>query len=331
MPRLLAEQQIVVGRQVDGFDLHLRHPCRRCSFLDQSGHRRQTHAPLAIEQPTQRLIDQRLALSRCQEQNSQIFPVRSCFRRRRRQLVIGQAKSARRKQLGPVAIPGERAGLAHQPLDHMPIVDVVLGAATQTRLRFLLPLAVPHLDRIGIHTHFHNLADQSGRHRVDVPLDTDRAARLHAHLHDAERFQLPRRQRIQMLAFVHEWLGPRLVPLRAHFLQECHVSFWTVKVMAAAQQQRLLHRLLEAMVALFGVAVLVTLAGVDRLRLHAVVPHQCLVAAGELRTAGILHRQAHAVAAMHRRHAAQRPDRVLEAGAEALEAFREAKRDVLPV
>jgi hypothetical protein len=100
---------------------------------------------------------------------------------------------------------------------------------------------------------------------------------------------------------------------------------------AAAQEQGLLHRLLETVMALLGVAVLVTLAGVDRLRLHAVVRHQGLVTTRELLAAGILHRQAHAVGAMLNRHAAQRPHRVLETRAEALEALGEAKRDVLPV
>jgi hypothetical protein len=84
-------------------------------------------------------------------------------------------------------------------------------------------------------------------------------------------------------------------------------------------------------VALLDVAVLVTLAGVDGLRLHFVVGHQSAVTRRELLGAGGLHRQAHAVGAMHRRHAAQGPDRVLETGAEALEALREAERDVLPV
>jgi hypothetical protein len=114
-------------------------------------------------------------------------------------------------------------------------------------------------------------------------------------------------------------------------LQKCRVRFLAGEIVAAAQQQGLLHRPLEAMVALLGVAVLVPLAGIDRLRLHLVMSHQGGVAAGELLGAGGLHGQAHAVAAMHFRHTAQGPDRVLEAGAEALEALRETERDVLPV
>ena len=204
-------------------------------------------------------------------------------------------------------------------------------AATQSRQHFLLPLAVPHLDRVGIHPYFHPLADQPGRHRVDVPLHGDGAARLHSHPQPAKRFLPLRRQRMQVLAFVDELLRSRLIPSRAHVVQESHVGFLAGKVVAATQEQGLLHRPLEAMVALLDVAVLVTLAGVDRLRPDFIVSHQGAIALRELLGAGGLHRQAHAVGAMLRRHAAQSPDRVLEARTEALEALGEAERDVLPV
>jgi hypothetical protein len=136
---------------------------------------------------------------------------------------------------------------------------------------------------------------------------------------------------MQVLAFVDELLRSRLVPSRAHLVQENHIGFLAGKVVAATQEQGLLHRLFEAIVALLGVAVLVALAGVDRLWLHVVVRHQCLVAACELLGAGILDRQAHTVGAMLNRYTAQGPHRVLEARAETLETLGEAERDVLPV
>jgi hypothetical protein len=114
-------------------------------------------------------------------------------------------------------------------------------------------------------------------------------------------------------------------------MQEGGVRFLAGEIVAAAQQQGLLHRPLEPVVALLGVPILVTPAGVDRLRLHLVVGHQGAIARRELLGAGGLHGQAHAVAPVHGRHAAQGPDRVLEAGAEAFEALGEADRDVLPV
>ena len=117
----------------------------------------------------------------------------------------------------------------------------------------------------------------------------------------------------------------------AHFPQEGHVRFPARKVAAAAQQQRLGHRSFEAVMALLGVAVLVTLSRIDRLRPDLVVRHHRLITTREKLRTRRLHRQAHPIAAMLDRHAAQRPHCVLKAFAEALETLREAERHVLPV
>jgi hypothetical protein len=101
--------------------------------------------------------------------------------------------------------------------------------------------------------------------------------------------------------------------------------------MAAAPQQCLLHTTLETMVALLGVAILVTLPGIDRLWPHLVVPHQCLIPTREKLRPRRLHRQTHPVAAMLGRHAAQRPRRVLKAFAETLETLGKTERHMLPV
>ena len=136
-----------------------------------------------------------------------------------------------------------------------------------------------------------------------------------------------------MLVFVVECLlslGVGVAP-RAQIVQERFVLLLAREVVAAAQQQRLLDRALEAMMTLLAIAVLVTRVGVDRLRLDSVVCHQRLIAARELVRPRSLHRQTHAIRAMSRRHSAQRPHRVLEPVAETRETLREAKRRVLPV
>ena len=213
----------------------------------------------------------------------------------------------------------------------MPVVNAVLVPAFQARKNFLLSLAVPHFDGVGVDVHFHPLADQPGRHRVEVPLDVDRAPRLHPHPQLPERFQPTRRQRIQILAFVVECFLLRGVAAFAHLAQEDHVRFRAREIVAAAQEQRLLHGTFEAMMALLDVAVLVPLARVDRLRFHPVVRHHRLITAREKLRSRSLHRQTHAIRAMLGRHSAQCPHRVLKAFAEARETLREAERHVLPV
>jgi len=154
---------------------------------------------------------------------------------------------------------------------------------------------------------------------------------LHPDFQRAKRLLPSDRQRRQPPNFVEELRQTRLVPLGADLVQKGHIGRLVREIRTATQQQRLLHRLLESVVALLGVAVLVTLAGIDRLRRHAVMRHQGRVAASELLGAGRLHRQAHTVAAVHQRHAARRPHRVLKPHAETLKTLRKAKRHVLPV
>jgi hypothetical protein len=121
------------------------------------------------------------------------------------------------------------------------------------------------------------------------------------------------------------------VAAAAHLAQKGLVRFSARKVGTAAQQQRLLHGLLEAMMALLAVAVLVTRIGVDCLRPDLIVPHQRLIAAREERRPRSLNRQAHAITAMVFRHAAQRPHRVLKTFGKTLETLREANAHMLPV
>lgn len=134
-----------------------------------------------------------------------------------------------------------------------------------------------------------------------------------------------------MLRFVVEGLLSFGVAALAHVTQKRLVRFLAWEVATATQQQRLLHRTLEAMMALLAVAVLVAGVGVDRLRFDLVVRHQRLIAAREEMRPRSLNRQTHPITAMPLGHAAQCPHRVLKTTAQALETFREADRHMLPV
>ena len=85
--------------------------------------------------------------------------------------------------------------------------------------------------------------------------------------------------------------------------------------------------------ALFRVAVLVALAGLDGLALQAVVTQQRLITLLERRRPfdSRLHRRCQPIRAMQLRHASQFPQRVLQPFAETLQAFREAQCDRLPI
>lgn len=213
----------------------------------------------------------------------------------------------------------------------MPIVDAVFVLALQARQHFLLAGSVPHLDGVGEHACLHPFADQPCGHRVDVPLDGDRTARLHPHALRTTRLQPPGGQWIQEIAFIDECLLSLDVAPRTQVAQERRIGFLAREVMTATQQQRLLHRTFEAMMALLAITVLVTRVRIDRLRLDLVVRHQRLITARELLRPRSLNRQRHAIGAMELRHAAECPHRILKPRTETLETLGETERHMFPV
>jgi hypothetical protein len=224
------------------------------------------------------------------------------------QRVISDAKHARRKQLLAITVLGKRARLTHQPVDDVPVVHLVLVAAPQARHTFDELLRVPHFQVFRVQVHVDLLADQPARHRVAVPLHVDQAALVHPTLPAPTRFQTPRRQRPQHRQFLQQALTPTGVELVFQPVQKTRVLVPTAEILAAPQQQRLSHCLLETSVPLLDVAILIGMRCLDLLPYESVMLQQSLVALRELLALrGVVHRQAHPVGPVPRRHAAQFP------------------------
>ena len=290
------------------------------------------HAAARCQQFRHDRLHARLALACRQVQNPQVFLGRP-RRLSLAQHVVDHAEVAAGKQVRAVAIVGERPRLADQPVDHVPVLDVMLATSTQPRQLLHPLLGVPHLDALGVQPGLHPLVDQPARHRVDVALHADDAARFHAHTQPLARLQSLTRQRPQPGHFLRQPGGATGVLLPEHLPHEHRVTVPAGEVPAAAHHQRLVHSPLELVVALLRVAVLVALACLDGLALQTVVTQQRLIALLErLRPfASRLHGRRQPIGAMHVRHAAQFPQRVLQPFAEALQAFREAEGPRLPV
>ncbi len=216
----------------------------------------------------------------------------------------------------------KRSRLAHQPVDHVPIVDVVLVAPTLPRQPFHQLLRVPHFQVLDVHTHFHVLANQPARHRVAIPLHVNLTARVHLRAHTLARFQTPRWQRLHLGQFLRQTLAPIGIELIHKLPQKFLVFLPTRKVSAATQHQCLIDRFLETTMPLLHVAVLVAMPRLDLFASHLVVIHQPLVTLRELLLVRrVVHRQAHPIGAMPLGRRAQLPQRVLETFAQALEAL----------
>jgi hypothetical protein len=186
--------------------------------------------------------------------------------------IVGQAEATAGKQVGLVAVVGERPRFANQPVDHVPVVDPVLVAAAQARQRLDQLLPVPDLDPLRVEAGLHPLPDQPAGHRVDVAFHPDGAAAVHPHREPLARLQASGRQRSQHGQFLSQTLLPTAVKLPEQPQQKAFVGGPTAEVPAAPQHQGLVQGPLELAVALLDVPILVALARLDGLALQVVVP-----------------------------------------------------------
>jgi hypothetical protein len=251
---------------------------------------------------------------------------------RLRQRVVCLAESARRKQVGAVAVAGKRPGLTHQPVNDVSVIDGVFVSAAQPWRGHLQLLRVPHLDRLNADAHLYPFPHQTRRHRIGIVLHADGGSLTYLHLVPHRTLQTPNRQRLELRQFFRQPLAPAGVPLLLENTQPGFVLRSAGEVPTATQQQRLLNGLLETMVRLLAIAVLMSAGGVGRLRLDAVVPQQSPVVLREVLCKAIpVHRECHAVGTMPPRYGCQVPKGVLHALAQTGKALRETHRHVLPV
>ena len=226
--------------------------------------------------------------------------------------VVGQAEPRRREQIVAVGVVRERARLADQRVDHVPVVHRVPVAAHQTRQRVDQPVRVPDLDAVGEQPRFDPFANEPTVHRIHVAVNVNQAAGVHLARHLQARRQLRVGQMLQRRDFLGEAVGAARVPRRRDLLQERDVLLAVGEFATAAEQQRLIDRGLEVPVRRLRVAVLVRLPRVDPLARHAVMSQQIAIPGLEL--AGrrqVVHGRGQRVGAMPTRRAAQFPQRIL--------------------
>lgn len=250
----------------------------------------------------------------------------------RAQHVVGDAERGRREQVLPVPVRRERTRLADQPVDHVPVRDPVLTPTPQPRHPLHHLLRVPHLHVLGVQPDLDPLPDQPARHRVRVPADVDRAARVHLRLDATRRLEPTRRQRTQLLHLPGLLRTTIRVQLTEQIPEVLLVRLATREVPAVAEHQLLVESLLEPPVPLLDVPVLVAVTGLDRLPLKAVVLQQRLVPLGELRARRPRRdRGREPIGAVNGGHATEFRQRVLQPVGERLERLGEAHRPGLPV
>jgi hypothetical protein len=326
-------QQGIEQPQVRRRNLDLRHGGNLLNALHYGLDRRQRNGLASHQRHPQGVLHRGLALLGRQLQNLQVFTHGPLPRVLAAQGIVGHAKMTRGEEVLTVHVVLERARLADQRVDDMPIIDGMLVAPAQTRHRLHFLARVPHFHVLHADHHIHLLADQAAMHRVGVLLHLDRAALAHR---DARQppaaFQPPWRQLPQQRLLFGKRLLPIRVAARHQTAKKLPVLFRAGEVAAATQTQGLVHRGLEMPVRGFHVAVLMRLADVDPLTLQTVVRQEVLVTLLKFPPLGeIVHRRRKAVAAVATGSSSQLPKRVLQPFAQRLEGLRRADRDRLPV
>jgi hypothetical protein len=182
------------------------------------------------------------------------------------------------------------------------------------------------LEAVVVDAQLEAVADQARRHGVEHLAQDEAAARGHQHGGLVEVGGALRRQRAKGRALELDRLAPARVAAPDQLGQEAAVGVEVGEVARAAQEQRLVKRLLEVAMMAFDGAVLVRHAAVVPARRHAVVRAQRLVAPGQVgggRRIEVAERGGERVGAVLARRAAQSPKRVLQPvrqGGEALAA-----------
>ena len=212
-----------------------------------------------------------------------------------------------------VAVLLERPRLAHQPVDHVAVLDPVPAPAPKPRQLVHPTGPVPDLQAFGPDVDLDPLADQPARHRVDVPADVDRAPAVDPDLDPPARLQPPRRQRRQHGLLLGEPLGAVGVLPGHDLAEERLVLPGAGEVAAPAKHQGLVDGLLDPVVSLLHVPILVRLPRLDRLGLQSVMVQQGLVSPCEHLRIGVgLDRGTEAVGAVLPGNPSQFPQGVLQ-------------------
>lgn len=274
-----------------------------------------------------------LALARGQFQNLHVHLVGRLLRVVVAEHVVGDAERARGKHFFAVLIVRKRARLANQRIDDVTIVDRDLLLAHQSRHGLDQVALMRHGDLFGPYPHVRLLADQPAGNGIGVGPHLNRAAAADAHgvepLVGVEPFP---RQGLEACLLFEEPLRAIRVGAGDQLFDETHVLVAAGKITAAAQQQRLVDAVFKMPVGRFDVAVLVGATCIGAFRFATVMIHQRRITIGQRFAVGMIaDRRAERIRSMPPRHAAEFPERFLNALAERFKRFGKTQRNRLNV
>src|SRR5580658_5753516 len=189
---------------------------------------------------------------------------------------------------------------------------------------------VEDLDDVGMASHLDRVSDESRRHRVGAATDSNRAPTTHDRRERCVARNARRRQRTKRSALESELVfHPRVEAPLDDVVHERDVCILRWEIATAAHDERLLDRCLGAVIGLLRDAVFVRFAGPNPRRDHAVmIEHgaEAVVEGTALALFELVRRRGKIVGSSYLRHAAEIPERFLNASDERFESLAECER-----
>ncbi len=228
------------------------------------------------------------------------------------QQVVSHPEPAGGEHRIAIAVLLERSGLTHQPVDDVAVIDAMLAPASEPRQDVELPGPMPDVEGLGPDVDIHLLADQTAGQRIRVAANVDRAPGIDPGLEPASHLQPTIRQGRQHGHLFTKALLSVGIATGHELLEEELIVAAAGEIAATTEHQGLVDGLLEPVMALFDVAVLVGLPGLDRLAFESVMLEQSLVSPSEhFRLGVVIDRGGQAIGAVSRGDSSQFPQGVL--------------------
>lgn len=275
---------------------------------------------LVVEFCAKNFTHQFLTDSCRKQQELQVFPSRNLVTVFLLQPVIGDTEIADRKHFFTVLVVFKCTGLPNQAVNDMPVVDQAFFTTDQAwhPLHFLALVA--NDDFIHVNHAVHVTADQTTMNGIRILLQSDHTAAADSDsIADRPVIKLFKRQFMQVLLFLGEFVPASDVPLVENLLQELTIIGFCRKFCVAAKQQCLFDSRLEVTMRRFNITILVSLTNIDAMRNQSIVIHELLIATSKFMSCRqIVDCRAQTVCSMSIRYTSHLPERSLKSIAQRL-------------
>jgi hypothetical protein len=190
-----------------------------------------------------------LAVASCKLQDLQVFASGKLRAVSAEKFIVGHAEVTRGKHVGMILVVLQRAGLANQRVDHVPVIDRMFAIAEQARHGLNERPCPEDFNLVGVDHHIHLHADKPTGNRIRVALHLNRTAAID--LDSAQTMpmiELAGRQFTETILFLRKLAGAASVSPVNQLRKKLFVLCAAGEIAVAAQQECLVDDRLQVTV-----------------------------------------------------------------------------------